>query len=909
MPDALPRVFLSATKADLGLHRIAAKNAIIDAGCTPVTMEHFAAEADAPLDVCLREVESCQALVVLAAWRYGWIPPAQPEPREKSITWLECLHAQTKGIPIFALLADPKFAWDEEQKDGTHLLRAAAAGAVTPEMLTAAAQLPRFRAWLNDGRVSSPFTNPESVRAEVLHALHKWRDTKPAKPAADASAARYIEYLREATRWIDLRGLQVGSGKAHRFEIDRLYVPITTASRDDRESKPIPLDRALSATRLVIQGDAGSGKSTFLRRVAHELVRPTGPQADLPIRGLPLFVRVSDLDTHIRDFEGKPGAPPGHHPARWFAHYFASGGWGLGEAFLERQLDEGKALLLVDGLDEAPNEARRQVIAALFEDATRRFPKARFLVTTRPAAYTGKSVLAGFELAKIEPLDDDAVSQFLRLWSQCLYGGQQEAADAHRKELERALAEKPDIKNMSRNPVMLTALAVVHWNDKRLPEQRAELYESVLNWLAESRADQSEQRKATPPKACLAALAELALDMQDNPGGRLVEIDRHGAEARMVESKPPSDFLDAELLDSGILIARDRKLRFWHLTFQEYLAARRLGGLEGYGSLFRKESPLFQPEWRETMLLLGGVIEQQGHGRLKALLERIKDQAAGFPDKVRCAALVAGMLRDLRPTGFQLDEPWWGQLVGEMALLFREGGADEVDIRDRAAAGEALGDRHPFLRTPRDRDYWVSIPGGRFRMGDKSQPDWASATEREAQVDAFEIGKYPVTVWEYSRFVANGGRQPDEWDSQREHPSRPVVDVSKSDAEAYCKWAGNRCRLPTEEEWEFAARGAARRKYAWGDDEPNEARCNISGWIGAPSPVGLFPKGRTPDTGLYDMTGNVFEWTSSEFKSGSGTFVLRGGSWNGNSGVAACAYRYDSLLNHYRWVGFRVART
>ncbi len=125
-------------------------------------------------------------------------------------------------------------------------------------------------------------------------------------------------------------------------------------------------------------------------------------------------------------------------------------------------------------------------------------------------------------------------------------------------------------------------------------------------------------------------------------------------------------------------------------------------------------------------------------------------------------------------------------------------------------------------------------------------------------------------------------------------------------ADRYCQWAT--CKLPSEEQWELAARGTDRRKYAWGEGKPERHLCNIGRWIGAPSPVGLFPRGRTPDHGLLDMTGNVWEWTSSKHENGG--FVLRGGSWINVQDLAACAYR-DHLFPviHYVNSGFRCSRT
>jgi len=191
-------------------------------------------------------------------------------------------------------------------------------------------------------------------------------------------------------------------------------------------------------------------------------------------------------------------------------------------------------------------------------------------VTSRPAACTGEAQLP-FEHARIEPLDDEAIGVFLRRWCGALYPESTDEAEAHGTELSAALQSRREIRRLARNPVMLTALAVVHWNERRLPEQRAELYDSILRWLARSR----EQRPGRPSaERCLALLQELALSMQNHPEGRQVQLSRRlAAEALAPEfgewaregrarPEPPTRyaiegalrFLEEEELDSGIVV-------------------------------------------------------------------------------------------------------------------------------------------------------------------------------------------------------------------------------------------------------------------------------------------------------------------------------------------------------------------
>jgi formylglycine-generating enzyme required for sulfatase activity len=198
----------------------------------------------------------------------------------------------------------------------------------------------------------------------------------------------------------------------------------------------------------------------------------------------------------------------------------------------------------------------------------------------------------------------------------------------------------------------------------------------------------------------------------------------------------------------------------------------------------------------------------------------------------------------------------------------------------------------------KDGKTMVRVPAGEFLYGDKKV---------KKSLPEFWIDKTPVTNAEYARFIAETKQNPPgHWKGKE--PSKhvadhPVAHISWNEAVAYAKWAGK--RLPTEEEWEKAARGVDGRKYPWGDQPPTSELCNFNRNIGGTTPVGRYsPQGDSP-YGCVDMSGNVWECTVSDYN--KGTKVLRGGSWYYTSEeILRAAYRnYHHPDGRYETLGFR----
>jgi len=199
---------------------------------------------------------------------------------------------------------------------------------------------------------------------------------------------------------------------------------------------------------------------------------------------------------------------------------------------------------------------------------------------------------------------------------------------------------------------------------------------------------------------------------------------------------------------------------------------------------------------------------------------------------------------------------------------------------------------------------FVWVPPGEHILGGRNGLD-LQITRLE---EGFFAARTPVTNAQYARFVAETGREPPQYWRGKRPPARladhPVVYVTWHDAVAYAEWAG--ARLPTEQEWEKAARGTDGREYPWG--EWGEGRCNTGeAGIGDTSPVGQFSPGGDSPYGLQDAAGQVWEWTASEWEPGGSLRVLRGGSFYVNRDLARCTYRrWDDPNLDWSHRGFRV---
>ncbi|MFO1153685.1 MAG: SUMF1/EgtB/PvdO family nonheme iron enzyme [Rhodospirillales bacterium] len=802
---------------------------------------------------------------------------------------------------------------------------------------------------------------------ELLHRRVPAGDGDEQRAVAATIPAAYVAWLRDQCADVNLLGQERQQGQA--LTLNHVYVPALTArpaglpgptgrrtvaqwQRDEHlRSRPIPLLQRLDGESLYVPAPAGAGKSSFcrwavLQSIGAEVVAsvpapdefaepvPTNLQGRLPLL-VPLRDFHEDIDCGRGRRAGGRLQLEGALVA-WAGRLM--GGRLTGDNILAH-LRAGTAFLLLDGLDEVPvSDTRdgatvypRDLLLSGLADALPVWLEAgnRVLLTSRPYGLDENDLRRlGLPHAPLEPLPKPLQDLFVARWFHAL--GRPEQTQG----LVATIRDREYLAPLVENPMMLTALCVLHDSGGRLPEDRYELYRRIVgNVLFHRFRDEMRQRE--PARARLEAIA-YGMHVGDgeaprgSPAAELsyLEIDHvlrafaaddpYGERARVGTVARRDELLSR----SGLLLPQpNERAAFYHFSLQEFLAAERILRTEDdLLPVFRARSVV--AAWRPTLMFLfagkiAGKMPPWGFrllGQLTAEQNRVTVKANPAP-----AVFIAEALDLSLAKNYAVPE----LLAGAFRRLVLNAIEDEVELQARQALGLTLGRiGDPRIFDLRDPRAYVEVPAGTYPYGDEGR------TIEIAQ--AFRIGRYPVTHRQFAAFLAaegytdrrwwsEGGRawleeekvtEPRFWHDRRWNaPNQPVVGVSFWEAEAFCAWAGG--RLPTEEEWEAAARGSEGFAYPWGCDW-EDGICNTEkAGLGVTSPVGLFPRSRQAQLGIEDLAGNVLEWCGSLHDPTMKDYVdlreLRGGCWSGSRDDARSGFRFGTFpIFQSRFVGFRV---
>jgi formylglycine-generating enzyme required for sulfatase activity len=822
---------------------------------------------------------------------------------------------------------------------------------------------------------------------------------KLGKEAFRRALDRYLTWLDESCGWLTLRGIKQRDQQVLTLPLDEVYTSLTVETRSTGPTVDVG-QLLLQGSRLVVTGAPGSGKSTVLQYVTWTLARalrtgdaqlaagrlgftiPRDREGNLQPEQLklllPIFIPLHAYAEHLRRFGAGDDARKATLAAFVSAYLIRrQAGLGLPDDFFEQLLVRGQScLLLLDGLDEVPDEKTRVRVSRAVEDLVNAAPRNQVVVTCRPVAYGGEAVLgARFRPLHLQPMSEEQVARLVTRFYQAAIVDEQERARETTAllravdNLEKLRARLGAAERFITTPLLVRMIVIVHFSRRQLPEQRAELYREVVDVLLAA--------SYHPDVNVAQALAEAggAMSQRRNLLGVLAfHMHSRGQGARTIrEADLKRVLLDylapqagpeqaARMVDAFVTTTRERgsfldersgQYQFLHQSFQEFLAARHLAETVrevDEMAVFLEDGRLDDAWWREPALLLLGYLSNSSPevaARLARRLARLPAPGApdpGWPplaaaDRLAGAALAAAGILE------QPDAP--PALRRELADLLTELLTAGRGPQEWAATGDALarlGDPRPGggLRPDGLPDIvWCEVAAGPFPMGSDPKDGFHAMGREQPQhkvyLPTFYIARYPVTVVQFRAFVQDSGFRLRDKRCLQGVENHPVVWVDWHDARAFCAWLTERLwaggvtpeplatffragldyhpetveggdqpwvvRLPTEAEWEKAARGTDGRIWPWGNEcEAGNYNTYESG-IGNTSAVGLFPGGTSP-YGALDMAGNVWEWCQSlhkpyPYQSGDGREdlaaeghrVLRGGSWDYSERVTRCAFR------------------
>ncbi|MEP7010680.1 MAG: SUMF1/EgtB/PvdO family nonheme iron enzyme [Acidobacteriota bacterium] len=718
------------------------------------------------------------------------------------------------------------------------------------------------------------------------------------------------------------------------------------------------LDLLKDKAGLVLLGDPGAGKSTFLKFLALKAARGESEELGLGLR-LPLLAPLAAYATRL-------GGEPGLNLQSFLAEQLAEQGVQVNAArLLAEGLGKGRMLILLDGLDEVADEKLRHKVAARVKDffCAVQGDGNKLVATSRIVGYAEARIEAeGLGEGTLVDFDDDEIEAFVTRWTAAVERAARGEGDAATFDAERertgllaAIRRDSGVGRLAANPLLLTILALMKRQGVELPERRAELYSTYVRVLIHqwnlARSLSGEAVAGLDVGETLRVLAPLALWMQETSGARgmVTEEALQGELRRLFADEPDPAQAAARFLfdvrkDTALLIDRGGKtFGFIHLTFQEYLAAVALvqtAQIELPPLVEALAARVGQPEWLEVIRLAIGDLARDRPEAAGRMSEQILESRPGPPGEAEIFAGLAAL--DIGRKG--LPAASRERAVGALLSTLRDD--ERVPAGIRAQAGEVLadlGDPRPEVTTLAGMQF-CRVPAGPFRMGSEERDEDSYLDERPQHdldlPEPYEIGRFPVTVAQFAEYVVRSGNPPGDPDALRGGVNTPVVWVSWHGATSFCRWltetwreegklkADGQVRLPSEAEWEKAARGglvnnpAPTRNYPWeGAFDPNRANCNATE-IGRLSAVGCFPGGASPH-GVEELAGNVWEWTRSvraekfsyPYVPGDGRedlesplqVVLRGGAFLDRPRVIRCAVRdWGEPDGRYDGVGFRI---
>ena len=782
-----------------------------------------------------------------------------------------------------------------------------------------------------------------------------------------------------------------------------------------------------STNVLLLIGDPGSGKTTLLQHYAmlclegsHERLFPEAAS----VRVVFIELRKLNFDAHNKPVRLAAQIVELNKSLSLAADEVETWWQGMGET--------ERFLVLLDGLDEVTELEKRKAICQWIDEEGNAYHNRFFVVTTRRTGYVtsdGVELTQSHRRAGLDDLEPAQQLDFLLKWFRAaskfekergftihdntppddkareLYGYlyPEEDDKSEKKSSEETEKKKKGLQQIAGIPLLLKLMALLYKLRDFKPDSRIELYRVVINYLLHGRDNARQISCGIAPEDSATVLGLLAYAMHKNTCLDYSEGEMKAImESRFKSIDPPvglDSFFRFMVNRSGILKPNGKAYRFWHKTFQEYLASREMVRCSKSDAFIRSivqhyddrewewdetlrfyfaqidadyfdsfMNQLFNPEITTDVLqrklqLMKTLIRESRERSTVALCRKLKDlqlsldvqwyildclEAINMSDALVTVRDFHERAKQVYESDDKLKQRVLDKADGLISQLERTAGIKR-DLAPKEEKEKTKHDSYPeqpsriISNLYEDDAQYILIKNGRYSEDGKEH------------VGDLYFAKYPLTNKLYRKFIAALGEASEfreklqdiaqnnqsdvgfrkylkedqndfaalfrsTYDEDRKFggDDQPVVGIPWYAARFYCLWLSlmasngqdtSRYRLPTEWEWEYAAAGKEKREYPWPKEkgEPTSTLLNYNGNVGHTTPVGSYPGGATPE-GLYDMVGNVWEWTDSWWNQETRSDrVIRGGSWCYSAAYCRSAYRYfNAPVFRFNFVGFRL---
>ncbi len=503
----MARIYISSTFEDLKECRRQVELVVRRMGHEDVAMEYYIAEDQRPVDKCLADVARCDLYLGIFAWRYGWIPTAD-NPDRLSITEMEYRQALKSEKKCLIFLLDGKASWPPDFIDDDRK------------------PIRKLREEMSEKHGAGPFMSAEDIGSIVAPAIHKWATetgyTPPGAFSTEFDLSAYFTALKKRYQTLALEGLTPPQKEEYlQMQLRSVFVeqnvrespppielPKEVWGRLEREREIHPEDLPEGTTledlrrvretyyekvlhpvldvltdarhrQVIILGDPGSGKSTLARYILLSLMDPEG---DDKIRcafedHLPLLIE-------LRSYAGLCQDGTCHTFLEFLEYLGKTEGWHLTQSALHHHLkNDGRAVVVFDGLDEIFNAEDRERITRQIVGFASDYARARVIVTSRVIGYRRKILSdAGFAHFTLQDLDQNQVEPFVDRWYRLAMTDRPDEARERRERILSSFRGSSSIRQLAANPMLLTIMAIIG-KHQELPQERWKLYDYAAGVL------------------------------------------------------------------------------------------------------------------------------------------------------------------------------------------------------------------------------------------------------------------------------------------------------------------------------------------------------------------------------------------------------------------------------------------